>query len=250
MKVTSVDELQQQLQELGIKSGDAVMVHASLRAIGPTEERAAGLVKALLHALGEEGTLLAYVDFEPTSELPYFDPERSPACFEHGVLAEVIRGWPGAIRSLNPGASVSAVGGKAQWFCEGHPKDYGYGPGSPFAKLVETEGYVLLLGAHLEHVTMLHHAEHCALLPNKRIIRRMDKCLMNGVVTDVETEEYDTSEPVITDMPEAYFSQVTRAFLSKGLAKSGPVGQVRSYLLPAADFVAFAIESMERDFGL
>lgn len=34
------------------------MVHASLRAIGPVEEGAAGVVQALEHAVGSTGTLL------------------------------------------------------------------------------------------------------------------------------------------------------------------------------------------------
>jgi hypothetical protein len=37
--------------------GDTLMVHASLRAIGPVEGRATGLARALLVVLGDRGTL-------------------------------------------------------------------------------------------------------------------------------------------------------------------------------------------------
>ncbi|WP_219417977.1 AAC(3) family N-acetyltransferase [Pseudonocardia nigra] len=40
-------------------------------------------------------------------------------------------------RSANPGASFAALGARAEWFSAGRPLDYGYGPGSPLAKLVD-----------------------------------------------------------------------------------------------------------------
>ena len=35
------------------------------------------------------------------------------------------------------------MGARAQWLCAEHPLHYGYGPGSPFAKLIEAGGKVL-----------------------------------------------------------------------------------------------------------
>ena len=46
------------LRRLGIEPGDVVMVHASLRAIGPVDGGAAGVVAALDEAVGPSGTLL------------------------------------------------------------------------------------------------------------------------------------------------------------------------------------------------
>jgi aminoglycoside 3-N-acetyltransferase len=117
----SLQRLICELQALGVSSGDAVMAHSSMRAVGPVENGAAGLVQSLIDAVGPEGALLAYVDYEPTPETPYFDPDKSPACKSYGVLAEIIRQWPGASRSHNPGASITAIGKKADWFCFDHP---------------------------------------------------------------------------------------------------------------------------------
>ena len=89
-----------------------------------------------------------------------------------GVLAETLRTWPGALRSRNPGASMVAIGARARWLTADHPYDYGYGPGSPLAKLVEADGSVALLGSDLDQVTLLHLSEHLAELPNKRVVRR------------------------------------------------------------------------------
>ncbi len=51
------------LAALGLRPGDTVMVHASMRAVGG---RAEAVVQALLDLLGPDGTLMVYVDFEPT----------------------------------------------------------------------------------------------------------------------------------------------------------------------------------------
>jgi len=83
------------------------MVHASMRKVGV---RIDALIEALLSVLGPDGTLMAYVDFEPTTAVPHFDVRASPALPDYGVLAEAIRRLPGAHRSSNPGASMAAIG--------------------------------------------------------------------------------------------------------------------------------------------
>jgi aminoglycoside 3-N-acetyltransferase len=230
------------LAALGLKPGDLVMVHASMRAVGG---RAEAVVQAILDVLGPEGTLMVYVDFEPTEEVQGFDLARSPAMGDHGVFAEVVRLWPGAIRSANPGASMVAVGARAARLCADHPLNYGYGPGTPLARLVEAQGKVLLLGSHLEHVTLLHHAEHLARLPNKRVIRVAYE--IDGET--VEIEEFDTSDGVVEAMPEGYFGEVMRAFVAAGQAEAGPVGGATALLMSAAGLTRFAVETMERELG-
>jgi aminoglycoside 3-N-acetyltransferase len=246
---TSLTQLEHDFRSMGISPGDTLMVHASLRSIGPVEGRGEGVVRALLSVLGDQGTLLAYVDFEPTNDIPYFDPQMSPASPDYGILAEIIRTWPGAVRSLNPGASMAAIGARSEWICSDHPMNYGYGPGSPLAKLVEIGGKILLLGSDFDHVTILHYAEHCAKLPDKRIIRRAEQLLFRDTIVDVVIEEFDTGELVISSMPANYFAQITQQFVNAGNAQAGIVGQAHAVLLPAQEFVGFAIDKMEHEFG-
>lgn len=231
-----------QLRALGVSRGDVLMVHASMRAVGG---RAEDLVYALLEALGPSGTLLAYVDFERTDEAPEWDIERSPAAREYGALAEAIRRWPSGVRSRNPGASMVAIGARARWICGDHPLDYGYGPASPLAKLVEARGSVLLLGSHFDHVTLLHYAEHLAHVPDKRVVNYTVE--IDGAPRTIE--EFDTSEGVVDAMPERYFDQCVRDFVRTHRTQGALVGGALSYLLPAAELTAFATRAIERDFG-
>ena len=245
----SRSQLERNLAHLGIRTPDTVMVHASLRAIGPIEGRAEALVEAILGALQPDGTLMAYVDYERVPECPYFDPARSPAPKEYGVFPEVVRSWPGAVRSNNPGASVCAIGRRAEFLCSGHPLDFGYGEGSPLAKLVESDGKILLLGSHFDHVTSLHYAEHIADLPGKRIIHRPEKILKDGTIVDLVIEEFDTSKPVISSMPDDYFHHLIEEFVQDSSVMHGMVGYAKSYVLPAKQLIQFAVEKMQREYG-
>lgn len=160
------------------------MVHAAVSRIGPMLNGPDALIGALLDASHPGGTVLAYTDWDARydvlldgdgrvpeewrAHIPAFDPTASRAARENGVLPEFVRTWPGARRSGSPGASVAAIGAKAEWITADHPLDYGYGEGSPLAKL---GGKVLMVGAPLDTMTLLHHAEHLAAIPGKRIHR-------------------------------------------------------------------------------
>lgn len=234
--------LVKQLEALGVGQGSIVMVHASMRAVGG---RAEDVVRALLEAVGPGGTVSAYVDFEAVDDVRGFDLARSPAARDHGVFAEVLRRWPGAVRSHNPGASMAAVGARAAWLCAEHPMNYGYGPGTPLGRIVEAGGAVLLLGSHFDHVTLLHYAEHVARIEGKRVVRYTVEA--DGVERTIE--EFDTSEGVVDAMPERYFERVVQAFVNEHTVSSGLVGSAQSYLLDARALAAFAADRMERDFG-
>jgi aminoglycoside 3-N-acetyltransferase len=238
-----------QLRELGVASDDVLMVHSSLRRVGPVTGGADSVIDALLEAVAPRGTVLMYADFEPTADVPHFSPERSPCIADNGALCEVFRNRPGTLRSANPGASMLAAGGDAAWFVGDHPMDFGYGPGTPLHRIVLRNGGVLMLGAPLDTVTVLHYAEHIADLPGKRIVRHHYRVEANGQTACVEAEEFDTGRPAVDGMPENYFEQIVRAFIRDAGIRPGRFGAAEAWLLPASALVAFAVDRMEREFG-
>ena len=76
-----------------------------------------------------------------------------------------------------------------------HPSDYGYGPGSPLAKLVESGGKVLMLGAPLDTITLLHYAENRANLRHKAVVRYSYPVLRDGEKVWIDVEDFDTGDP-------------------------------------------------------
>src|SRR5690606_24668116 len=180
-------DLAADLSHLGLLPGDIVMVHAALSKIGRVLGGPDSIIGALCDVVGPDGTIAAYCDWDASYEelldengrvpdewrkhIPPYDPLTSRAVRDNGTFPEFLRTTPGAERSANSGASVAAVGARAKWLIADHPIDYGYGPGSPIAKLVEAKGKVLMLGAPVDTMTLLHYAEHLANVPGKRIKR-------------------------------------------------------------------------------
>lgn len=159
------------LVRLGVSTASVVMVHAGVRSIGTVTGGVNVIVRALLDVIGPAGTLLAYVDYEPfhddcdAVEIPVFDKRIAHAARDHGILHETLRNWPGAQRSDHPDAGIVAIGALAEWITKGHPFQYGYGRGSPFEKALQSDVQVLMLGAPLDTITLLHYAEHEAQIP-------------------------------------------------------------------------------------
>ena len=177
-------------------------------------------MRALLDVLGPDGTLSRTPrgqehvyhaeDWPPAHRRAY---RRGPAGVRPGDrrggprvrrIPERVRTWPGALRSSHPEASVAAIGARAAWITGEHPDDDGYGPRSPFARLVEADGQVLMLGAPLDTITFLHHAEAVARVPGKRTVTYRvtlagDGGLRERTYTDIDTSlgafPYDSARP-------------------------------------------------------
>lgn len=228
------------------------MVHASVRAVGPVTGGANVIVQTLLDAIGPGGTLAAYVDYEPfyeeidKIEIPVFDKRIARAARDHGVLHEIIRTWPGALRSDHPDAGVVAIGALAEWITADHPFQYGYGEGSPFDKILQAHGRVLMLGAPLDTITLLHYAEHKAKIPDKRI-RRYSRLMPtpNGPEW-IQFEEFDTAEPVHESLPSNCFEMIAADYLETGRGSQGTIGAARSCLFDGPDLVEFGVQWLER----
>lgn len=252
----SVDQLTADLEALGVAAGDVVMVHASLRAIGPVEGGARGVIDALLGAIGPEGTLVmtigarddtAWVNERPEDERPAllagavpFDHLVTPADPDVGVLAEVFRTDPRSTVSDHPEGRFAIAGHRASSWVADLPWDDYYGAGSVLERVVQAGGKVLRLGADPDTVTMIHYAEHLVELAPKRRVRR-HRLVRHAGTTEIRVvTSLDDSDGIVDHPGEDYFATILRGYLETGRAATGTVGRARSELLDAADLVAFA----------
>jgi len=246
------------------------MVHTRMSALGWLVGGSETVVRALLQALGPDGTLMAYASwaehvYGPSdwpaahrgaylAEPPVFDPVSGEVDPAYGRIPERVRTWPGALRSAHPEAGVVAVGARAAWLVERHPADNGYGPDSPFARLVEAGGQVLMLGAPLDTVTLLHHAEAIARVAQKRRVTYRVQVAVQGRVEDRTFTDIDTCAGAYPyealglgdDDP---FAVVARDALAAGAGVRDRVGEADSHLFDAPALVAFATAWLEKRFG-
>ena len=257
-------ELSDDIRRLGVGAGDIVMVHASLRKIGPVEGDAAGVIAAVDGALGPEGTWLMVLgaddDWHWANDLPEedraellaeaepFDALVTPAEEDVGVLAEIFRTTSGTLVSDHPEGRFGARGQRAAEFVRDVPWDDYYGPGSPLARLVEAGGSVLRLGADTNSVTLLHYAEYLAHVPDKQRVRRHRKVL-GADGPEIRVVECLDDTLGIVDWPgEDYFSLILAGYLAVHPVARGTVGDAPSELLDARDLVDFAARWMTRHF--
>ena len=262
LQVTTRGGISADLRRLGLAEGQLVMLHASVKAVGWVVGGPDMVIQAILDVVGPQGTLLMYIKCEEgldekddwpsnwqeayLAECPPFDPVRTRALREWSVLTEYLRTWPGSAASGNPEARIAAVGAKAKWITSDHPLNYGYGSGSPFAKLCEVGGKVLLLGPVFESLTILHHAEHIAQIPDKRIKQFRWPMSRNGKPEWVMIEQYDTCNGIADWLEGDYFSEIAKEYLDRENHSCGKVGTADSYLFDANDLTQFAVSWLEQ----
>jgi aminoglycoside 3-N-acetyltransferase len=264
-------ELAGDLRALGVREGAVIMAHARISSLGWVVGGSETIVRAILDTIGPEGTLMAYAGWEDDpwhlaawpedwqkaylAELPPFDPALSEADHELGRLAERIRTWDGARASTGHVMRMVAIGARAEWLMRDQPWDYPQGPGSPLAKLVEAEGQVLMLGAPLETLTILHHAEALVDSPEKRQVTYRIPVREGNEVVWKEVHDHDTSsrgafpyERFVAPGRDAFDVIGTEA-AEAGWGQRGRVGEAVCYLFEAAALVRFAVAWMEERFG-
>ena len=153
--------IEKQLKQLGVKEGDILLVHSSLRSLGQPGLKAEMVIKGIEAVLGEKGTLLMptltykSVDGYKNDTFSIKDTES-----EVGMLSECFRKMPDVIRSVHPTHSVCARGRFAEELVGNHYKDNTpCGQNSPYRLLKEMGGRILLIGCGLESNTSMHGVE-------------------------------------------------------------------------------------------
>ena len=260
-------ELRADLESLGVRSGDLLIVHGSMRrlGLGRAEMGAGGaelILDALDEAVGPAGTLLmvlgTHYAMDWVNEHPPearaallagsapFDHANAAVLPEVGWLAEAFRRRPGTLVSANPSGRFGARGAEAATLLADQPWHDYYGPGSPLGRLCARGGKILRMGADPETVTALHYAEYLAELPDKRRTR-WDYVLagVDGAPEHVWIHCLDDLNGIADWEGEDYFAVILQAWLALGRHREGLVGKARSELIDAADLVDFGARWME-----
>jgi aminoglycoside 3-N-acetyltransferase len=247
------DTLVRSLRRLGLRSGQTVLVHASLRSIGRIDGGVAALAAALMKVLGAEGTLVvptftsgnsdtshAYREAtrgmtneeirEHRDSMPAFEMRRSSA-IECGRLSEHVRLLENAVRSEHPQTSFAAVGPGAEWLMADHDLRCHLGERSPLAKLAKTEAMVLLLGVGFDKCSSFHLAEYR--------YRPDPPEVLYGCVVEVDGRRAWTYyKDVVLD--DRDFAECGAALERSEKIRRGRVGKAESRLFSLPTAVAFA----------
>jgi len=164
MKTIDRSEIAAALGAVGLKAGDVAMVHSDISRIGwvrgakSRDDVLQGYIDGFFDVLGDQGTLVSLACTESHArEGRPFDFESSPS--EQGSLSEYARTRPGAVRSMHPLFSVTALGARASEICADGVAPTGFGHHSPFHRLREFDARIVCLGVDLLAMTFVHHIE-------------------------------------------------------------------------------------------
>ena len=137
------------MRKMGMKPGDVVFIHSSMREFFNYDGSAEELIKTIEDYLGPEGTISMpaypkkYWELSPKCLTSNFNNDKSPIMFDvtntptgAGYLAETFRKMPGVKRSINLQHSVCAKGKYADYLIsEHHLSNTCWDEKSPYYKL-------------------------------------------------------------------------------------------------------------------
>jgi aminoglycoside 3-N-acetyltransferase len=176
------------------------------------------------------------------AHLPAFDSRATRADRDNGTLAEFFRTWPGTVVSPCVSARMAARGDRAEWLMAEHPLLFPFGAGTPFEKLVQHGGKIMLLGSDHDAVTLMHYVEHVTDFPGKRIVHYEVPVLRNGEKVWAPCAEVDSSSAgAHANWPDRFFALLVDDFIAKhdgtAVCARGRVGNADAWLLDAAALV-------------
>jgi len=157
------------LRETGIRAGDCLAVHSSLKSIGLVAGGAETVIGALKDVLTPEGTLMMPThtySFPMWGKEPY-NKTKSPSLV--GKITDVFWRMPDVLRSEHPTHSVAAWGKRAEEFTNDTLLYPPIGLNSPWYRFYKAGGRILMLGTNQGTNTTLHLCEVLADVPYLKV---------------------------------------------------------------------------------
>lgn len=231
--------LAQDMRRLGLKPGDTVYAHTSLKRIGWLENGPATLTEAFMDVLGPDGTLAA-----PTHTLSFagiggepYRADRTPSVL--GAYPNALWRTPGALRSGHGSHSSAALGRLAAFLTENHDPRNALGYDSPLHRLYRSGGKVLLVGVTHRANTLLHLAESISGMPYVRLHYNA------AWGADVLAEQCDGTVKSFTQVEfpgcSSRFDRIEGFLPPDGPARRGMLGGAEARLVDAAFLVDTAV---------
>ena len=236
-------DLVRDLVAIGVRRGDLLMVHSSLRSIGFVDAGPETVVEALLRAVGPEGTLVVPTFTYPFTQDPtfVFDPVHTPSGM--GAISEAARRRPEARRSIHLAHSVAAIGSLAETIATSGGAS-AWDADSPMRQVFDRNGRYLLLGVPYQNLTAMHLCEVWLGLPYRKA--RISEGLMrhpDGSCTPLVS----IGTPPLPGHPGSDYNRLGQRMEDAGLVTLGTVGNAVARLLDARDLRTMARDLSRQD---
>jgi len=172
MTVTK-DDIQKSILKTEL-NGKIVCIHSSLRSFGEVQGGADAVIEAFLEerctvlvpsfsydyyiprveVIAQNGIDYNEEPFEPNGKI--YNVETADISSDMGSIPRAIVNKAGRYRGCHPTNSFSAIGPKAESLISCQTPENVY---APFQKMMEMDGYIIMMGVGLTKMTAIHHAE-------------------------------------------------------------------------------------------
>lgn len=147
------------LEALEIPRQATLLVHSAFKRLGQNNYGAEAVVAALVAYMQSGALLMPTMSWRFVKpDNPYFDELETPS--NTGILTEIFRKGYASRRSLHPTHSVAGVGEGVDALLGEHSLALTpCASCSPFGKIVQQDGFILMLGVGVDCCTIIHHVE-------------------------------------------------------------------------------------------
>ncbi|WP_066889538.1 aminoglycoside N(3)-acetyltransferase [Clostridium nigeriense] len=257
-KIIIKSDLIKGLQEVGIKNGQNIIVHTSMKSLGFVCGGPQIIIEALIDLVGDTGTIVmptqTWKNMDPEygvhweepkewwdiirDNWPAYDKDITPTN-AMGAVAEMFRHWPGAVRSDHPVRSFAAWGKNAHYLINNHNLSDIFGESSPIGKLYNLDGYVLLLGTGYDKNTSIHLADVRASYQSKHMEKNSCAMIKDG------NRQWVTYTTLYVDGED--FIDIGIDFEKEYKIKKAKIGNADVRFMRQREIVDFAIKWIEKN---
>jgi aminoglycoside 3-N-acetyltransferase len=233
------------LRSLGLKKGDLFIVHSSLSSFGYVEGGANTVIESMINSVGDEGTIvvptLTGTKNDGPENPPIFDVRSTP-CWTGRIPNEFMKDARSR-RSLHPTHSVSSIGPLTDFLISGHENSITpCGKGSPYYKLAEKGGFILLIGVNQESNTTLHTVEELT-----EVSYHMQKIPTNCVIIDYNGNRFTKSLYLHDWGTPRNFQRIDDDLERLGIMRKGKCGNSTLRLIKSMDMIEYVVKKLLAD---
>ncbi|NLG13999.1 MAG: AAC(3) family N-acetyltransferase [Lentisphaerae bacterium] len=234
--------LTKDLERMGLRRNDTVLVHSSMKSIGDVEGRADTVLDALSDYFKDDG-LLALPTLtwsNVNAESPIYNVRLTPSVV--GILPELFRQRPGVIRSLHPTHSIAALGKYADVLTEGHERfDSPCHRYSPWGRLAASGAKIIFIGASISSNTILHGVEEWAQATDV-----LSESHQQLVCIDYDGRSIPVPSRRHIGGHSSYYGKLENRFKTIGAYDTGVFGDAKCIILDAKKITSFVFRLIKR----
>ncbi len=239
------DNLISDLKAMHIDPSGTLLVHSSMKAIGPVQGGAETVLDALCDYMQRGLLVLPTHTWKQMNErYRVFRVTEEPSCV--GILSELFRKRKGVIRSLHPTHSLAAFGADAAAFTAGEERTVTPCPRKGcYGKLYDRSATVLFIGCTLKNNTFLHGVEEWCRIPNRLApTAQFFTVIAPKGYYIVPQYRHFTNPPI--DVSEHY-DKMEPAFAEGGAVRYGHLGNARCILADAVKMADITIPYLRKN---